>query len=107
MLDAKDLNGNLIKVVSESGTVYLMGMVVPREADRASEIAARVPGVRRVIRAFEMITEAQAKALESAAKDGKSLPDVRGQATGAPPSATPALPATPETPSGVQVTPVR
>jgi osmotically-inducible protein OsmY len=107
MLDAKDLNGNLIKVVSESGTVYLMGMVVPREADRASEIAARVPGVRRVIRAFEMITEAQAKALESAAKDGKSLPDVRGQATGAPPSATPALPATPATPSGVQVTPVR
>ena len=96
MLDAKDLNGNLIKVVSESGTVYLMGMVIPREADRASDLAARVPGVRRVVRAFELITEAQAKALEAAAKDGQTLPEVKGQTGGGQPAG-----------SGAQVTPVR
>ncbi len=39
ILDAKDLQANTIKVVTEMNVVYLMGIVTPREAKRAAEIA--------------------------------------------------------------------
>ena len=39
LVDAKDLQSNAFKVITERGVVYLMGRVTPREAQRASEIA--------------------------------------------------------------------
>ncbi len=57
MVDAKDLFANSIKVVTERGTVYLMGRVTKREADRATEVTRSIPGVQRVVRVFEIITE--------------------------------------------------
>lgn len=58
-VDAKDLQANAFKVVSERGTVYLMGRVTDREADRATELARSVSGVQRVVRVFEVISEAE------------------------------------------------
>jgi len=58
-VDAKDLQANAIKVVTERGTVYLLGRVTEREADRAAEIARGVSGVQKVVRVFEVITEAE------------------------------------------------
>jgi len=58
-VDAKDVFANAIKVVSERGTVYLMGRVTEREANRASDIARSVGGVQKVVRVFEVITEAE------------------------------------------------
>jgi osmotically-inducible protein OsmY len=58
-VDAKDLFANAIKVVTERGSVYLMGRVTEREANRASEIARGVSGVQKVVRVFEVITEAE------------------------------------------------
>ena len=58
MLEAKDLQAQVIKVYTESSTVFLMGIVTEREANRAADIASRVSGVRRVVRAFETISEA-------------------------------------------------
>jgi osmotically-inducible protein OsmY len=58
-VDAKDLQANAFKVVTERGTVYLMGRVTDREADRASELARSVAGVQRVVRVFEVISEAE------------------------------------------------
>lgn len=58
-IDAKDVFANAIKVVSERGTVYLMGRVTEREANRASDIARGVSGVQKVVRVFEVITEAE------------------------------------------------
>ena len=55
--DAPDLQANTIKVVTEAGTVYLMGLVSHREADRAAQVASRVAGVQRVVTVFEFITE--------------------------------------------------
>lgn len=102
MLDARDLNGNVIKVTTESNIVYLMGMVTPKEADRASQIASRVPGVSKVVRAFESITESQRESLDAASRSGGPTPEVKGtQASGA---AAPAKPA--PTPT-VEVSPVR
>lgn len=61
LLDAQDLHANVIKVVTESGTVYLMGLVSRREADRAAQVASRVAGVQRVVTVFEFITEEEVK----------------------------------------------
>ena len=57
LIDAPDLSSNAFLIVTERGTVYLMGRVTPREADRATEIARRTSGVQRVVRVFELITE--------------------------------------------------
>jgi len=57
LIDAKDLYANAFKVVTERGTVYLMGRVTQREANRATEIVRGARGVRKVVRIFEVISE--------------------------------------------------
>ena len=59
IVDAKDLFANSIKVVVHRSIVYLMGRVTEREADRASEVARGVSGVAKVVRVFEILTEAE------------------------------------------------
>lgn len=58
-IDTKDLQSNAIKVVTERSVVYLMGQVTEREATRAAEVARSVGGVSKVVRVFEVITEAE------------------------------------------------
>ncbi len=62
-LDAKDLQFNSIKVVTERGIVYLMGRVTQREAKRATDIARGVGGVAKVVRVFDEISEDELKRL--------------------------------------------
>jgi osmotically-inducible protein OsmY len=62
-VDAKDLQVNSIKVVTERAVVYLMGRVTEREATRAAELARGVSGVQKVVRVFEILTEAELAAL--------------------------------------------
>jgi osmotically-inducible protein OsmY len=62
-VDAKDLQANAVKVVTERGVVYLMGIVTEREATRAGDVARSVPGVQKVVRVFDIITEAELAAL--------------------------------------------
>ena len=57
LVDARDLSSNAFKVVTERGTTYLMGRVTQREADRATDIVRGTPGVQKVIRIFEIISE--------------------------------------------------
>ena len=65
-VDAKDLHANTIKVITERGTVYLMGRVTEREATRSSELARGVSGVQKVVKVFEILTEAELAALGGA-----------------------------------------
>lgn len=44
-----------VKVVTENGRVFLMGIVHKKEADIAAENARRVSGVRQVIKVFEYL----------------------------------------------------
>ena len=53
---------NQMKVVVERGIVYLMGIVTPKEAHTASDIASRVSGVKSVVKVFEVMSEAQINA---------------------------------------------
>jgi osmotically-inducible protein OsmY len=62
-VDAKDLQVNAIKVMTERGTVYLMGRVTPREAKRATDIARGMSGVAKVVRVFEEISEQELQRL--------------------------------------------
>lgn len=57
-VDASDLQTNAFKVVTERGTVYLMGRVTAREAERATSIARQIGGVQRVVRVFELVEPA-------------------------------------------------
>jgi osmotically-inducible protein OsmY len=57
-LTAQKFYPNHIKVITESGVVYLMGMVLRREADDATEIARGVSGVQKVVRVFEYVVYA-------------------------------------------------
>jgi osmotically-inducible protein OsmY len=59
LVDSKDIFAQSVKVVTERGTVYLMGRVTEREANRATEIARGVSGVDKVVRVFEIISEAE------------------------------------------------
>ena len=58
-VDAKDVQVNAYKVVTERGIVYLLGRVTEREASRASDIARGVSGVQKVVRVFEIVSEAE------------------------------------------------
>lgn len=53
MLATKGLQSSTVKVVTENGTVYLMGMVSHDQADIAVNIAKQVSGVQRVIKIFQ------------------------------------------------------
>lgn len=55
---------NHVKVVTENGIVYLMGLVTRREADAATHIARTTSGVRKVVRVFEYIPEEEARRLD-------------------------------------------
>jgi len=62
-IDAKDLQSGALKVVTERGVVYLRGRVTEREATRASDLARGISGVQKVVRVFEILTEAELAAL--------------------------------------------
>ena len=51
----KDVSANNVKVVSEGGTVFLMGLVTHAEAEAASKTAATTSGAQRVVKVFEYL----------------------------------------------------
>jgi len=68
-VDAKDLYANSIKVVTERGTVYLMGRVTQREGNLAADVARGVSGVKKVVKVFEYITEDELKQMTRTSDD--------------------------------------
>ena len=52
-VDTGKFNPVHVKVVTEDGTVYLMGIVKKQEGDAATEVARTTSGVKRVVRVFE------------------------------------------------------
>jgi osmotically-inducible protein OsmY len=52
-MDGGKFQINHVKVVTENGVVYLLGMVNRTEADSAVQIASSTSGVRKVVKVFE------------------------------------------------------
>jgi osmotically-inducible protein OsmY len=48
-------SANYVKVVTENGTVFLMGLVTHKEGDDAAEITRGIGGVKKVVKDFEYI----------------------------------------------------
>lgn len=51
-----DLDATQIKVVTENGTVYLMGILPAEDANIAAQLASETSGVQRVIKIFSYVT---------------------------------------------------
>ncbi len=54
-VDIEDYSPERVKVVTEAGVVYLMGLVTQAEANATIEITRRVGGVQRVVNVFEYV----------------------------------------------------
>lgn len=72
LLEAKDLQSNAFKVVTEGGNVYLMGLVTQREGDRGAQVASTVPGVQRVVTLFEYLSEDELANLRTASSPDRA-----------------------------------
>jgi osmotically-inducible protein OsmY len=55
LVQNKNVGANHVKVVTEHGSVYLMGLVTRAEADEAAQTAATTGGVERVVKVFEYV----------------------------------------------------
>ena len=70
LVDSNQLSANHIKVVTENGVAYLMGIVNDREAKVAIAIARTTDGVRRVVSIMEVVAEADTRRIDSSSVGG-------------------------------------
>jgi osmotically-inducible protein OsmY len=68
-VDSGKFNPVHVKVVTEAGTVFLLGMVTQAEADSAINVARTTSGVKRVVNLLEIITPAKARELDPKQSD--------------------------------------
>lgn len=54
-INSKKFQSDHVKVVTENGTVYLLGLLYRKEADTAADIASTTSGVQRVVKVFEYL----------------------------------------------------
>ncbi|AXE34876.1 BON domain-containing protein [Chromobacterium phragmitis] len=57
LLDGKGVNPNNIKVVTERGVVYMLGLVTQAEGAEAARVVSETAGVQKVVTLFEYIQE--------------------------------------------------
>ena len=55
MLTNSDVPSDQVRVITENGTVYLMGMIDQSQGDHAANLARNVSGVIRVVKEFEYL----------------------------------------------------
>ena len=53
-VNTREIAFNSIDIVTERRTIYLMGAVTQKEADVAAHVASRVPGVKQVVKLFDV-----------------------------------------------------
>jgi len=53
ILAEKGVSSDSIKVVTENGVVYLMGLVTPGQANAVANASSRISGVKKVVKIFE------------------------------------------------------
>jgi osmotically-inducible protein OsmY len=53
LIGTKGLDSGRIKIVTENGVVYLMGLITPQQAELAVNATRRIVGVQKVVKLFE------------------------------------------------------
>ena len=61
----ENVPSNSMKIVTEAGKVYMLGIVTEAEANRAVDLARRASGVKQVVKLFDIISEADKKRLDA------------------------------------------
>jgi osmotically-inducible protein OsmY len=69
LIDAKDLFSNAFRVNTDRGNVYLMGIVTEREGKRAAQLVSTIPGIMKVVTAFDYISEAELQGMSRSNSD--------------------------------------
>lgn len=77
-VDYGRFRANHVKVVTEAGAVYLLGLVTKAEADTAIEIARTTAGVRKVVNVMEIISDARARELDATAPEQRKNDEIKG-----------------------------
>lgn len=70
-IDANKFQANHVKVVTEAGTVFLLGLVTRKEADDAAEIARTTADVKKVVRVFEYVVIREKPQADKPPEEGK------------------------------------
>ena len=73
-VDAGRFSAHNVKVVTEAGTVFLLGLVTQAEANSAVQVARTTSGVKKVVNLIEVITPAKARELDVAQKGSGNAP---------------------------------
>ena len=74
LVDSNQLSANHVKVVTENGVAYLMGIVNDREAKVAVAIARTTDGVRKVVNVMEVVTEGDTRRIDTSAVGSSRTP---------------------------------
>lgn len=108
LVTAEGVPANSIKVTTDKGVVYLMGVVTAAEGDRATEVARNASGVQKVVKAFDYVSDAERARLDAAASSQN--PNTGSESVGTPapvqsvPGAAPNAPVTSDAPAGTVTT---
>ena len=97
LVGSRNVRSNAVKVTTENGVVYLMGIVTQQESDQAAIVASGVSGVRKVVKVFEIVSVSDA-----AMNSPLPISTVPANAT----PVTPTVPGTPAVPGTQQLVPV-
>ena len=73
-MDNGKFNPVHVKVVTEAGTAFLLGIVTQSEADAAVQVARTTSGVKKVVNLMEIVTVERVKELELEASRDKNRP---------------------------------
>lgn len=74
LVDTNQVSANHIKVVTERGIVYLMGIVSEREAKVAVAVARTTDGVRKVVNVMEVISEDETRRIDNQTLGARNPP---------------------------------
>jgi osmotically-inducible protein OsmY len=55
LVNVKGVSSNHVKIVTENGVVYMMGLLTHKEAEAATDTTATTSGVQRVVKVFEYL----------------------------------------------------
>ncbi|WP_303783538.1 BON domain-containing protein [Azovibrio restrictus] len=71
-IDNNQFAANHVKVVTEAGTVFLLGIVTDREAQAAIQVARNTAGVRKVVNVMQIISDAEARRIDASLANSAS-----------------------------------
>ena len=71
-IDSNQFAANHVKVVTEAGNVFLLGIVTDREAKAAIQVARNTAGVRKVVNVMQIVSDTEARRIDASLANSAS-----------------------------------